>query len=328
MTKKKNVLDQFDFIRAIACFGIVLFHFAVEYGWPLAFRDFGGGVTYGDIYVTVFFFISGALLFYNHRQVEEIKLFYKKRAFSIFPPFYIAWGLLYLRDVLRYKNLFYRGNPFSIILSLVGMDGYLAYKVQDYYIIGEWFIGAVILLYLLYPLLAWFDKKCKSVTVCGIIFLYILSLWINISGMVPFRTLPSCLLSFYIGMFFVDYRTSAEKYWWIGAILVVCVKFVAFGNVNLKGHVVGIGMAYFLYGIGTYFMKNSIIKRIIQFFSGLSYYIFLTHHLTICLLIKFVPVESNVIIRVILLLVVLGVTVVSAMVLRQIWLTIRRICKI
>lgn len=233
-----------------------------------------------------------------------------------------------MRDVLRYKNLFYRGNPFSIILSLVGMDGYLAYKVQDYYIIGEWFIGVVILLYLLYPLLAWFDKKCKSVTVCGIIFLYILSLWINISGMVPFRTLPSCLLSFYIGMFFVDYRTSAEKYWWIGAILVVCVKFVAFGNVNLKGHVVGSGMAYFLYGIGTYFMKNSIIKRIIQFFSGLSYYIFLTHHLTICLLIKFVPVESNVIIRVILLLVVLGVTVVSAMVLRQIWLTIRQICKI
>ena len=322
------MLDQFDFIRAIACFGIVLFHFAVEYGWPFALSDFGGGVTYGDIYVTVFFFISGALLFYNHRQVEEIKLFYKKRAFSIFPPFYIAWGLLYLRDVLRYKNLFYRGNPFSIILSLVGMDGYLAYKVQDYYIIGEWFIGAVILLYLLYPLLAWFDKKCKSVTICGIIFLYILSLWINISGMVPFRTLPSCLLSFYIGMFFVDYRTSAEKYWWIGAILVECVKFVAFGNVNLKGHVVWIGMAYFLYGIGTYFMKNSIIKRIIQFFSGLSYYIFLTHHLTICLLIKFVPVESNVIIRVILLLVVLGVTVVSAMVLRQIWLTIRQICKI
>ena len=39
MTKKKNVLDQFDFIRAIACFGIVLFHFAVEYGWPLAFRN-------------------------------------------------------------------------------------------------------------------------------------------------------------------------------------------------------------------------------------------------------------------------------------------------
>ena len=29
MGKKKIVLDQFDFIRAIACLGIVLYHFAV-----------------------------------------------------------------------------------------------------------------------------------------------------------------------------------------------------------------------------------------------------------------------------------------------------------
>ena len=32
MGKKKVVLDQFDFIRAIACLVIVLYHFAVEYG--------------------------------------------------------------------------------------------------------------------------------------------------------------------------------------------------------------------------------------------------------------------------------------------------------
>ena len=101
MGKKKVVLDQFDFIRAIACLGIVLYHFAVEYGWPDIFNNCGGGVTYGDIYVTVFFFISGALLFYNHSKIDDLKLFYKKRALSIFPAFYIAWGLMYIRDVLR-----------------------------------------------------------------------------------------------------------------------------------------------------------------------------------------------------------------------------------
>lgn len=51
MGKKKVVLDQFDFIRAIACLGIVLYHFAVEYGWPDIFNNYVGGVTYGDIYV-------------------------------------------------------------------------------------------------------------------------------------------------------------------------------------------------------------------------------------------------------------------------------------
>ena len=107
MKKKKVVLDQFDFIRAIACLGIVLFHFAVEYGWPDIFNNCVGGVTYGDIYVTVFFFISGALLFYNHSEIDDLKLFYKnKQHYLSSRHFYIAWGLMYIRDVLRYKVCF------------------------------------------------------------------------------------------------------------------------------------------------------------------------------------------------------------------------------
>lgn len=54
MGKKKVVLDQFDFIRAIACLGIVLYHFAVEYGWPDIFNNYVGGVTYGDITLQYF----------------------------------------------------------------------------------------------------------------------------------------------------------------------------------------------------------------------------------------------------------------------------------
>lgn len=261
MGKKKVVLDQFDFIRAIACLGIVLYHFAVDYGWPDIFNNYVGGVTYGDIYVTVFFFISGALLFYNHSEVDDLKLFYKKRALSIFPAFYIAWGLMYIRDVLRYKSLFYRGNPASIILSLIGMDGYLAFKINDYYILGEWFIGAIVLLYILYPLLTWMKREYKWVTFGLVILLYILSLKINLTGMVSFRMLPSCLISFYAGMLFVEHRKSAEKYWWIAGILLVILKCIEPGNMNIKGHIAGFLMAYMLYGIGTYLIKNKYYKK-------------------------------------------------------------------
>lgn len=164
------------------------------------------------------------ILFYNHSEIDDLKLFYKKRALSIFPAFYIAWGLMYIRDVLRYKSLFYRGNPASIILSLIGMDGYLAFKINDYYILGEWFIGAIILLYILYPLLTWMKREYKWVTFGLVILLYILSLKINLTGMVSFRMLPSCLISFYAGMLFVEHRKSAEKYWWIAGILLVILK--------------------------------------------------------------------------------------------------------
>lgn len=49
---------------------------------------------------------------------------------------YLGWWLMYLLNVIQYK-IFYRENPFSILPSLVGMNGYLAYRVNDYYILDE-----------------------------------------------------------------------------------------------------------------------------------------------------------------------------------------------
>ena len=98
MGKKKAILDQFDFIRAIACLGIVLYHFAAEYGWLDIFSNYVGGVTYGDIYVTVFFFISGALLFYNHSEVDDLKLFSFKKSIIYLP------GILYCTGINVYKR--------------------------------------------------------------------------------------------------------------------------------------------------------------------------------------------------------------------------------
>lgn len=315
MNTRKKPIDSFDFIRAVACLGIVLYHFSVEYGWPEIFHMFGGGVSYGDLYVTVFFFISGALLTYHHKEVTNWKQFYKKRFLSIFPAFYLAWGLMYLRDVLRYKNLFYRGNPFSILLSLVGMDGYLAFKVNDYYILGEWFIGAMILLYLLYPFLAWLNNKYKPAAFGLVLLVYLLSLFFSFSGMPDFRTLPSCLLSFYFGMLFVEHRDQVQKWWWIFCIALLLLKCISFGNVNLKGHLGGLCMACTLYGLGTYLMRCSVIKIIMQKISRLSYPVFLTHHLSICLLVKLAPKNESLLIHLLLLFSAILLSFLSAFVL-------------
>lgn len=41
-----------------------------------------------------------------------------------------------------------------MLLSLLGMDGYFQYRGPNYYLIGEWFFGAIVFLYILYPLFA------------------------------------------------------------------------------------------------------------------------------------------------------------------------------
>ena len=78
MARNKEAIKQFDFIRAVACIGIVLYHFSVESGWFNIIRVISGGteITWGDIYVTVFFAISGALLHYNN---EGFKEFFEKK---------------------------------------------------------------------------------------------------------------------------------------------------------------------------------------------------------------------------------------------------------
>ena len=202
------------------------------------------------------------------------------------------------------------------------MAGYLAFKINDYYILGEWFIGAIIILYILYPLLTWMKREYKWVTFGLVILLYILSMKINLTGMVSFRMLPSCLISFYAGMLFVEHRKSAEKYWWIAGILFVILKCIEPGNMNIKGHIAGFLMAYMLYGIGTYLMKINIINKVMKFIGGISYEAFLTHHVTICLFIKFVPADATVMMRVILLIAILAATGISAVVLKQVCKTI------
>ena len=45
MARNKEAIKQFDFIRAVACIGMVLFPFSVESGWFSIYRlvSVGGG---------------------------------------------------------------------------------------------------------------------------------------------------------------------------------------------------------------------------------------------------------------------------------------------
>jgi hypothetical protein len=44
-------------------------------------------------------------------------------------------------------------NPWSFILTLIGMDGMMFYRIKDYYLIGEWFVGMIIILYIFFPII-------------------------------------------------------------------------------------------------------------------------------------------------------------------------------
>lgn len=123
-----------DFVRVYATLSVFLFYAF----WQLRSFNSGeypfilfanGGIGFRG--TTIFFALSGAMLQYNNASVKlntkEVGNFYKKRWLSIFPAFFVVWLGVYIRNVLLNRSLFYAGNPFSLILTFLGVDGYFSY---------------------------------------------------------------------------------------------------------------------------------------------------------------------------------------------------------
>ena len=153
-----------DFVRAMATLLIVLTHYNAIFLYTnpqmpekavISLEVFK--LYIGNLGVSLFLIISGAALFYVYENKMNIKTFYKKRFLNIYPMFWIGYVGYFLWRFYCNRGI----NPdiprWKIIYSILGMDAYLtAFGDVNFYIVGEWFLGFIILFYLVYPFLqAW-----------------------------------------------------------------------------------------------------------------------------------------------------------------------------
>ena len=156
---KKERRNEFDLIRAVSTVWIVLFHYSytfVQYGIDgnHIYVMMHANGTWGALFVSLFFMLSGASLYYNWSdRMTSFKGkggaldFYKKRWLAIFPMFFIAWFICYLMYVIEFNWLWgWGGKPYKLLLTFFGVDGYFMYRGMNYYTVGEWFLGAIIML--------------------------------------------------------------------------------------------------------------------------------------------------------------------------------------
>lgn len=171
--KKQRIL-YVDLLRVVCCLLVVAYHFA------MAFKQFGlgGDITpythIGNICATCavacFFMVSGAMLEYQYGdKTFKIGTYYKKRFLSIYPVFWLAWLVAFLDGLYFGRSIPLAPKP-NFLLTFFGVDGYLivngatGIRPEDtYYKVGEWFLGAILILYLVYPLIRWVSKKCKFI---------------------------------------------------------------------------------------------------------------------------------------------------------------------
>ncbi len=292
--KQKQRLFYLDFVRAVAVISIVMIHFNTRFLYidppapeKAVLTTSICNVYLGDWGVSLFLILSGASLMYVYRDVCDWKYFYKKRFLSIYPMFWIAYTVYFF--YLFYINQAVPGGEIPkgrFLFSVLAFDGLLrANGYPTFYLLGEWFLGLIVLLYLLFPVLRKLLLEKPKILLAGIMIFYIAGL--VICGSLPISVLPSTIVfvrlpELVFGMFFVKYG------WKIRGKAVLAAGVVLAGNAVLRPEIssniqttyVGIAsfvLLVFLAG----FLQNRAVQYVCGKLSQYSYAIFLVHHVVI-----------------------------------------------
>lgn len=276
---RKPPLECLNFARAVLTLLIVFYHsccFISAVVGPGYFENVATSAL-GTVTVFSFFALSGLVIKRNNSEVRVWK-FYKKRFLSIYPSFWIAWGVVYLLRVIEKGSIFYNGNRWSIILSVLGVDGYLG---GAYYCVGEWFLGAIIILYILSPALLWIQKHASVGASIILLVIYYIVICKDYFGISSFRNIIVCLVGFWVGILLAD---GIEKIIDNKVLLIVLLwtiwhvssgdsPFTIYTNIIIYGVCVLLVLSI----IGRLIIRNPIVVKIYSFISKISFQIFLVH---------------------------------------------------
>lgn len=308
LSAKKRII-ALDFIRAVCALGIVIYHVS-SYSSddaPKLLYSYANG-TLGRVYVGVFLLMSGFVLHYNYKEIPSLKNFYYKRWKSVFPMFYIAWLYFYIQNVILTGKLFYSGNPLKLILTVFGLDGYLLYRVPNYYIVGEWFLGAIVILYAAYPLLLKAVNKWGFKTLILMVPLWLFQVHTDIFEIYTGRNIIYCCGFFLAGMLIEKYSLYKKNWLKIAALPVSLVLlFVPIPVLDWeKVLLLVISMFFLLFLIGEWIMKLPVLGKMIAFVGGISFPIYLVQNKVGAKIVsRFVPTTLPAVIKVVLVAVVL-----------------------
>lgn len=276
---KRPQLEYLNFARVVMTLLIVLYHSSgyLLNGAGTQFFEKIAASALGPVGVAAFFTLSGMTIKYNNSEVKIVG-FYKKRFLSIYPSFWIVWGLVYLSRVISAKSFFYNGNKWSILLSFCGLDGYLG---GAYYCVGEWFLGAIIIMYVLYPLLLWLFIHAKVFSSMMITMVYYVIISKDLLGTSGFRNIVTCVMSFWIGMLLADCIEKIVDNWVLFIVLLLIIWHISTGNTPFTVYTGIVIWGTCSLGIACIIgkaIKNTIMNKIISYLAKICFQIFLLHH--------------------------------------------------
>lgn len=178
-----NRLYNLDYLRGLAAFGIMIYHYL---SWTIGgfeADDFMGRVgIYG---VSIFYILSGLTLYYVYYDKmkssrQDIAAFVKKRIFRIFPLLWLATitAILLSRKLPDFSDLF---------LNLTGLFGFV--KWETYFSTGVWSIGNELVFYVFFPFFILFAKSFRPLFIILSVVIFSLYIYFAFAKLNPELTL-------------------------------------------------------------------------------------------------------------------------------------------
>ncbi len=283
--KKERIL-YFDVIKLIAVILVFTCHFTrtLEYfGINFDFKvlpDAIFSLYSGSLGVTLFFIISGAALMYVYEEYLELKSFYKKRFFGIYPMYWIAFIVCFFINFYINRGYDHAIPKKHIIFSIIGCDGVAAFYTSTFYQLGEWFLIVIILLYVLFPLLRKLVNKFPWLmliltTAIGLLIAFNYNLTMPVDVFFINR-IPEVIF----GMVFIKCIKKVNIFMFIPSVICLAAfEIWQFPTLNQMVRIYLVGVSSFMVLVFIFsHVKFNFIKVISGFVSKYSYPIFLVHH--------------------------------------------------
>ena len=214
----------FDILRILAVLLVVTSHYSYMFDTStvLTFpREYlTGGL--GRLGVSFFFMISGALAYLSLRKYS-VQEYYLKRVYSILLPYNIAYFSMAILFLILSVFFLYPGNPLADVLagkrafhsllpSVLGFDHYLhgVYDINTAYFTGEWFIGCIILLYAVSPVIYWAIVRFPVCTMLAAVVVTLLAYDKSIVN--PYWSAQVRVSDFTFGMLFIHFQPWFTRY--------------------------------------------------------------------------------------------------------------------
>ncbi|MCQ1535484.1 acyltransferase [Methanosarcina sp. KYL-1] len=156
--------QEIDILRSMAIIFVIFAHIDSYTKLPILEKLDG---TFAVLGLTIFFFISGFLMQLNNKfnTYGNIYSFFKKRATKIYPLYWLSIALICVMnrvgfDVLGSNDI--DSDKFMLLLNVLGFQGFFS---ENYSLSIWWFVGVILLYYLLFSIILCYSKNIESLLI-------------------------------------------------------------------------------------------------------------------------------------------------------------------